>query len=63
MIGAARPTRVRQAGRPPATSGWLGLHAANPKVRTSGLRNSNHVDDNYQPSFLNDMAACLKAIR
>jgi hypothetical protein len=32
-------------------------------VRTSGLWNSNHVDDNYQPSFLDDMAACLEAVR
>ncbi|WP_223166945.1 hypothetical protein [Nonomuraea sp. SYSU D8015] len=45
----------------PPSPGWLGLHAANPKVRTSGLWNSNHVDDRYDPSFLDDIALCMKS--
>ncbi|MGP3920436.1 hypothetical protein [Nonomuraea sp. 10N515B] len=44
----------------PPSPGWLGLHAANPKVRSSGLWNSNHVDDRYDPSFLDDIALCMK---
>jgi hypothetical protein len=30
--------------------------AASPKIRTSGLWNSNHVDDRYDPAFLDLMA-------
>jgi hypothetical protein len=52
----------RAGGIDRASSGWLGLRAINPKVRTSGLWNSNHVDDSYQPSFLDDMDACQKAM-
>jgi hypothetical protein len=31
---------------------WLGRYAANSNVRHSGLWNSNHVHDAYDPSFL-----------
>ena len=31
---------------------WLGLGADSEKVRTSGLWNVNHVDDGYDPSYL-----------
>jgi hypothetical protein len=48
-------------GIDPASPDWLGRHATNLKVRTSGLWNSNHVNDLYQPSFLDDMTACLTA--
>jgi hypothetical protein len=50
-------------GIDPASPDWLGRHATSPKVRTSGLWNSNHVNDLYQPSFLDDMTACLKVMR
>ncbi|MEU9867399.1 hypothetical protein AB0C87_06075 [Actinomadura sp. NPDC048021] len=42
--------------------GWLGLRAKNEKVATSGLWNSDHVDDLYDPSFLDDMEACVKLL-
>ena len=36
---------------PPSPS-WLGLHSDREKVRNSGLWNSNHVDEDYDPRFL-----------
>jgi hypothetical protein len=40
------------AGPDQPSDGWLGHHANSPKVRQSGLWNSNHVDETYDPSFL-----------
>ena len=34
------------------TGEWLGLHCPREKVRGSGLWNQNHVDERYDPSFL-----------
>jgi hypothetical protein len=31
---------------------WLGRYSNRPRVRESGLWNSNHVDENYDPAFL-----------
>ncbi len=42
---------------PPSTS-WLGHHCNREKVRDSDLWNSNHVDEDYDPAFL-DVLACL----
>lgn len=43
----------------PASSAWLG-HACNrEKVRRSGLWNSNHVEDNCDPRFLDVMAGLV----
>jgi hypothetical protein len=39
---------------------WLGRHSARDRVRTSGLWNNNHVDENYDPGFL---AALCRAAR
>lgn len=33
---------------------WLGLHSDREKVRLSGLWNNNHVDESYDPAFLDD---------
>jgi hypothetical protein len=35
-----------------ASSSWLGRHAVNPAIARSSLRNVNHVDETYDPSFL-----------
>jgi hypothetical protein len=35
-----------------ATEGWLGRICNRPKVRESGLWNQNHVDEQYDPAFL-----------
>lgn len=41
-------------GKP--SSGWLGSHAASRKVRDSGLWNADHVEDSYDPAFLDVLA-------
>lgn len=35
--------------------GWLGHHSDRAKVCQSGLWNNNHVDEQYDPSFLRDL--------
>lgn len=45
----------RQPPDPPSDS-WLGLHCARGKVRPSGLWNTNHVEDDYDPAFLDELA-------
>jgi hypothetical protein len=39
---------------PPAEA-WLGRHCNRERVRQSGLWNSNHVDENYDPAFLDEL--------
>lgn len=34
------------------SSSWLGYHCNRPRVRSSGLWNNNHVEETYDPSFL-----------
>jgi hypothetical protein len=36
----------------PPSTGWLGHHCEQEKVRRSGLWNTSHVDENYDPAFL-----------
>ena len=40
---------------PPSYS-WLGHHCNRDKVRSSGLWNSNHVEEYYEPAFLDILA-------
>ena len=40
----------------PPSSGWLGRHCDRQKVRMSGLWNSDHVDEPYEPAFLDELA-------
>ena len=37
----------------PPSPYWLGQHCDRERVRGSGLWNSNHVDETYDPAFLN----------
>ena len=39
----------------PASTNWLGFSSPSPKVRNSGLWNQEHVDRDYDPSFLDEM--------
>ena len=39
----------------PASTNWLGLSSPSSKVRGSGLWNQEHVDRDYDPSFLEEM--------
>ena len=39
----------------PPSKGWLGRHCNRERVRNSGLWNSNHVDERYDPAFLDQL--------
>ena len=39
---------------------WLGRHARSEKIRESGLWNVNHVDETYDPTFLDDFRAAVE---
>jgi hypothetical protein len=45
----------------PPSHDWLGLHCNRERVRTSGLWNSNHVDDRYDPGFLDELDRLVSA--
>ncbi len=47
----------------PPSSGWLGLHSGRERVLMSGLWNNKHVDEAYDPKFLDVLAqACAKTV-
>ncbi len=39
----------------PPSPRWLGHHCDRDRVKVSGLWNQNHVDENYDPAFLDDL--------
>lgn len=39
----------------PPSASWLGYHCDRERVRGSGLWNSNHVDETYDPAFLDGL--------
>ena len=41
--------------RDPPSPTWLGFHCNRDRVRASGLWNQNHVDESYDPAFLDDL--------
>jgi hypothetical protein len=45
------------------SAGWLGHHATSTKVRQSGLWNSNHVGEGYDPAFLQLFANLVRQAR
>lgn len=45
----------------PASPKWLGHHSSRPRVRASGLWNQNHVDEPYNPAFLDDLQRLVEA--
>ena len=49
---------IRPAADRPATE-WLGQHSVRERVRLSGLWNNNHVDEMYDPSFLDEMESWI----
>ena len=44
----------------PSSSQWLGYYSDRERVRQSGLWNSNHVDDEYTPAFLDTMQQLIE---
>ena len=52
-------------GKPPIdppSGSWLGSYCTREKVRTSGLWNSNHVDERYDPAFLDKLASLIERV-
>ena len=43
------------------SSDWLGQFSNREKVRQSGLWNSNHVDEDYEPAFLETLDRLVNA--
>ena len=43
--------------------GWLGRHYDQQKVRLCGLWNSYHVDTQYEPAFLDELARLVERVR
>ena len=43
----------------PSSPSWLGQHCNREKVRRSGLWNSNHVEECYDPAFLETLATLI----
>jgi hypothetical protein len=47
----------------PPSPDWLGRHCDRERVRISGLWNNNHVDEAYDPGFLDLMEAASLQVR
>jgi hypothetical protein len=45
----------------PPSQGWLGRHCDRELVRSSGLRNSDYVDEPYDPTFLPELERLVLA--
>ena len=46
----------------PASATWLGRRSHRETVRESGLWNSRHVDDGYDPEFLDRLAGWIRGV-
>ncbi len=46
----------------PPSDSWLGSYCTREKVRTSGLWNSNHVDESYDPAFPGTLASLVTRV-
>ncbi len=44
----------------PPSPKWLGHHSDREKVRESGLWNNNHVDESYDPAFLDRLESLIE---
>lgn len=45
----------------PGSNRWLGSHCGHERVRRSRLWNNNHVEESYEPGFLDAMARAAEA--
>ena len=45
----------------PASQAWLGRYCNRERARESGLWNPNHVDEEYDPAFLDRLAQIVEA--
>ena len=46
----------------PPSADWLGRFSDREKIAQSGLWNSNHVEDDYEPAFLNTMRQLIGSV-
>jgi len=44
----------------PRSNRWLGNASPSKKIRESGLWNVNHVDESYDPAFLDQLAGAIE---
>ncbi|ELZ88110.1 hypothetical protein C452_15110 [Haloferax volcanii JCM 10717] len=44
----------------PRSGDWLGHHSRSKKIRKSGLWNVNHVDEDYDAEFLDDLSKAIE---
>lgn len=44
----------------PPSGNWLGQYSSRNRVKASGLWNQNHVDEPYDPKFLDDLARLVE---
>jgi hypothetical protein len=47
----------------PPSQGWLGHHSDRERVRKSGLWNQNHVEEAYDPAFLDTLDKLVSGVR
>jgi hypothetical protein len=47
----------------PPSQQWLGRYSDRERVRKSGLWNQNHVEENYEPTFLDTLERLVSAAR
>lgn len=47
----------------PPSPAWLGHHCRNEEVRASGLWNANHVNDSYDPNFLDTLRDLVQQMK
>jgi hypothetical protein len=48
-------SNYNRAALDPPSQSWLGHHSDRERVRKSGLWNQNHVEENYDPAFLDTL--------
>jgi hypothetical protein len=53
-------SNYRRPALDPASRVWLGTFSGRERVRESGLWNNNHVDESYDPSYLDVLEGAIK---
>jgi hypothetical protein len=56
-------SNYRRALIDPPSPSWLGLFSDRERVRLSGLWNSNHVDEAYDPNFLDVLETLVQSMK
>jgi hypothetical protein len=56
-------SNYRKEAIDPPSAGWLSHHCDRERVRRSGLWNSNHVDEIYDPAFLDELKRLIDHAR